>query len=59
MHLTVGSILADGGIFTFLIVAGIVFAVATVLARRRKARAAAPLHPPAAPRRRSRAGARW
>ena len=61
VHETVGSILATGGIFTFLVVAAVVFAVATVLARRRSARAAAtvPTYPPAAPRRRSRASARW
>ena len=59
VHLTVGSILATGGIFTFLVVAGIVFGVATVLARRRNARPAAASYPPAAPRRRSRASARW
>jgi hypothetical protein len=57
VHLTAGSILADGGIFMFLIVAGIVYAVATLLARRR-ARSAASLVP-AASRRRSRAAARW
>ena len=61
VHETVGSILATGGIFTFLVVAAVVFAVATVLARRRSARAVAtvPTYPPAAPRRRSRASARW
>ena len=60
VHETVGSILATGGIFTALIVAALVFVIATVLARRRNARsAAAPLYPPAAPRRRSRASARW
>jgi hypothetical protein len=58
---TVGSILATGGIFTALIVAAVVFAAATVLARRRSARAVAtvPTYPPAVPRRRSRASARW
>ncbi len=60
VHETVGSILAAGGIGTALVVAVIAFAIATVLARRRKARSAAvPLYPPAAPRRRSRASARW
>ena len=59
VHETVGSILATGGIVTFLVVAGIVFAVATVLARRRNARPAEAPYPPAAPRRRSRASARW
>jgi hypothetical protein len=61
VHKTVGSILATGGIVTFLVVAAVVFAVATVLARRRSARAVAtvPTYPPAAPRRRSRASARW
>ena len=58
-HPTVGSILATGGIFTALVVAAVVFAIATVLARRRGARPAAPLYPAAAPRRRSRASARW
>jgi hypothetical protein len=58
VHETVGSILATGGIFTFLVVAAVVFAVVTVLARRRQARSAAPQYPPAAPRR-SRASARW
>ena len=48
-----------GGIFNFLVVAGVVFAVATVLARRRYARSAEPQYPAAAPRRRSRASARW
>jgi hypothetical protein len=62
VHVTVGSILAAGGIVTFLVVAGLVFAVATVLVRRRDARsrarrAAMPLYP-ASPRRRGRAGAR-
>ena len=59
VHETVGSILATGGIFTALVVAGIVFAVTTVLARRRNARSAEPQYPPVAPRRRSRASARW
>ena len=59
VHETVGSILADGGIFTALIVAAVVFVIATVLARRRNARSAAPQYPPVAPRRRSRASARW
>jgi hypothetical protein len=59
VHNTVGSILVTGGIFTALVVAGVVFVIATVLARRRNARAAEPLHPPVAPRRRSRASARW
>jgi hypothetical protein len=61
VHETVGSILATGGIFTFLVVAAVVFAVATVLARRRSARAVVtvPTYPPARPRRRSRASARW
>ena len=59
VHETVGSILATGGIVTFLVVAAVVFAVATVLARRRNARPAETPYPPAAPRRRSRASARW
>ena len=59
VHETVGSILATGGIFTFLVVAGVVFAVTTVLARRRNARPQRRLYPPVAPRRRSRASARW
>jgi hypothetical protein len=59
VHNTVGFILATGGIFTALVVAAVVFAIATVLARRRNARAAEPQYPPAAPRRRSRASARW
>jgi hypothetical protein len=61
VHETVGSILATGGIVTFLVVAAVVFTAATVLARRRSARAVAtvPTYPPAAPRRRSRASARW
>jgi hypothetical protein len=57
VHETVGSILATGGIFTFLVVAAVVFAVVTVLARR-KARSAASQYPPAAPRR-TRTSARW
>ena len=57
MHETVGSMLATGGIFTFLVVAAVVFAAATVLARRIARPAEAP-SPPAAPRRRSRASAR-
>jgi len=56
---TVGSILATGGIFTFLVVAAVVFAAVTVLARRREARSATPQYPVVAPRRRSRASARW
>ena len=59
VHETVGSILAFGGIFTALIVAAVVFVIATVLARRRNARSAAPQYPPVAPRRGSRASARW
>jgi hypothetical protein len=59
VHETVGSILASGGIFTALIVAAVVFTVATVLARRRNARSAASSYPPVAPRRRSRASVRW
>jgi hypothetical protein len=59
VHETVGSILATGGIVTFLVVAAAVFAIATLVARRRNARSAALLYPPAAPRRRSRASARW
>ena len=59
VHETVGSILATGGIVTFLVVAAVVFAVATLAARRRNARSAALLYPSAAPRRRSRASARW
>ena len=58
VHETVGSILATGGIFAALIVAALVFVLATVLARRRNARSATPLYP-AAERRRSRASARW
>ena len=56
VHETVGSILATGGIVTFLVVAAVVFAAVTVAARRRAARAAQ--YPAAAPRR-SRASARW
>jgi hypothetical protein len=59
VHETVGSILATGGIVTFLVVAVVVFGAGTVLARRRNVRSAAPQYPPAAPRRRSRASARW
>jgi hypothetical protein len=59
VHETVGSILATGGIFTFLVVTGVVFAVATMGARRRAARVAEAPYPAAAPRRRSRASARW
>jgi hypothetical protein len=59
VHETVGSILATGGIFTFLVVAVVVFAAATVLARRRDAQSAASQYPPAVPRRRSRVSARW
>jgi hypothetical protein len=59
VHETVGSILATGGIFTALVVAAVVFAAATVLARRRNARPAEAPYPAAAPRRRSRASARW
>lgn len=58
VHETVGSILAIGGIFTALVVAAVVFGVATVLARRRKTRPGASLYPAAAPRRRSRTYAR-
>jgi hypothetical protein len=60
VHETVGFILATGGIFTALVVALAVFVIATVLARRRAARAAATVlpYPPARPRRRSRASAR-
>lgn len=62
-HETVGSILAFGGIFTALIVAAVVFVIATVLARRRDARsrarqAAMALYPAVASRRRGRTGAR-
>jgi len=56
VHLTVGSILATGGIVTFLVVALAVFAVATVLARRRAARAGAGWQ--AEPARRGRVSAR-
>ena len=59
VHETVGSILATGGIFTFLVVAAVVFTVTTLLARRRAARPAGAPYPAAAPRRRSRASARW
>jgi hypothetical protein len=61
VHETVGSILATGGIFTALVVAAVVFGVATVLTRRRTARptATVPMYPAAAPRRRSRTSARW
>jgi hypothetical protein len=59
VHETVGSILATGGIVTFLVVAAVVFAVATVLARRRNARSAEAPYTPAVPRRRSRVSARW
>jgi hypothetical protein len=58
VHETVGSILATGGIVTFLVVAAVVFAVATLVARRRNARPAEAPYPPVAPRRRSRADAR-
>jgi heme/copper-type cytochrome/quinol oxidase subunit 2 len=57
VHETVGSILATGGIFTFLVVAAVVFAVATVRARRRAARAGAGWQ--AEPARRGRVSARW
>ena len=56
VHNTVGSILATGGIFTFLVVAAVVFAVATVRARRRAARAGAGWH--AEPARRGHVSAR-
>jgi hypothetical protein len=64
VHETVGSILATGGIVTALVVAGVVFVIATVLARRRDARsragqAAEPRYSPVVSRRRSRASARW
>jgi hypothetical protein len=59
VHETVGSILATGGIFTALIVAVVVFAVATMVARRRSARPAEAAYPTVTPRRRSRASARW
>jgi hypothetical protein len=63
VHLTVGSILATGGIFTFLVITGLVFAATTVLARRRDARsrarrAALALYPAVAPHRRRRTDAR-
>jgi hypothetical protein len=57
-HLTVASILASGGIVMALAVTGIVFAVATLLARRRP-RSITALYPQAASRRRSRASVRW
>jgi hypothetical protein len=50
VHETVGSILATGGIVTFLAVAVVVFAAATVLGRL-NARAVAPQYPPAVSRR--------
>ena len=56
VHETVGFILATGGIFTFLVVAAVVFAVATVRARRRAARAGAGWQ--AEPARRGRVSAR-
>jgi hypothetical protein len=61
VHETVGSILATGGIFMALIVAAVVFVIATVVARRRSARptATVPMYPAGAPRRRSRTSARW
>ena len=59
VHETVGSILATGGIFTALVVAAVVFVIATVRAHRRNARTAETPYPPVAPRRRSRASARW
>ena len=59
VHETVGSILATGGIFTALVVAVAVFVIATVRAHRRNARTAETPYPPVAPRRRSRASARW
>ena len=59
VHETVGSILATGGIFTFLVVAALVFAVTTMVARRRSVRPAEAPYLLAAPRRRSRASARW
>jgi hypothetical protein len=58
VHETVGFILTTGGIFTFLIVTLLAFAVVTVLGRLR-ARSATPLYPQVVPRRRSRASARW
>ena len=58
VHETAGSILAFGGIFTALVVALVVFTIATLLARRRNARPAVSLYPPAAPRRRGRTYAR-
>ena len=59
VHETVGSILATGGIVTFLVVAAVVFTAATMVARRRSARPAEAPYPAAAPRRRGRASARW
>jgi hypothetical protein len=61
VHETAGSILASGGIVTFLVVTGLVFAVATVVARRRSARQAAtvPMYAQPGPRRRGRTYARW
>jgi hypothetical protein len=59
VHETAGSILAFGGILVAPIVAAVVFVTATVLARRRNVRSAAPQYPPVAPRRRSRASAWW
>ena len=56
VHETVGFILATGGIFTFLVVAAVVFAVATVLARRRASQAGAGWQ--AEPARRGRVSAR-
>jgi hypothetical protein len=59
VHETVGSILATGGIVTFLVVAAVVFTVATLVARRRNTRAAELTRPSLVPRRRSRVSARW
>ena len=59
VHETVGSILASGGIVTFLVVAALVFAVATVIGRRRTGRAAVPTYAQPSPRRRGRTYARW
>jgi heme/copper-type cytochrome/quinol oxidase subunit 2 len=56
VHETVGFILATGGIFMFLVVAAVVFAVATVRARRRATRAGAGWQ--AEPARRGRVSAR-
>ena len=56
-HETVGSILATGGIIMALVVAAVVFAIATVLARRRGARPAprvSPCGPPPLARGRAR-----